>query len=51
MRIRTHRSDAPIPVDFDEVGIMRMVVGMGKEREVSVLGFVEGQHATEIEIH
>ena len=51
MRIRTHPGDAPIRIDFNEVGIMRVVVRVSEEREVSVLGFVEGQHATEIEIH
>ena len=50
MRIRAHRGDAPVAVDLDQIGIMRVVVGMGEEGEAGLLGLVEVEHAAEVEI-
>ena len=50
MRIGTHRGDTPVTVDLDEIGVVRVVIGMGKEADVGLFRRVEVEHPTKVEI-
>jgi hypothetical protein len=50
VRIRVQRGDETFVVDFDEIGILRMVVWMDEQRRVGVALFVCLPDAAQVDV-
>ena len=51
MRIRKDRSDSTIFVDINEVRILRMIVGMQKQRSDCIEGSVRVPELAQVNVH